>query len=61
MQQAGETWDHEEFAKYDKKKPSSVMVEFPAGSNVWYNGMPLKWNNREVLFRIGGEPSRREE
>ena len=58
VQETGESWDQEEFAKHDKKKPASVMVEYPAGSNVWYNGVPQKWSVKEVLFRIGGRESK---
>lgn len=56
MQQDGESWDQAEYAKYDRKKPNSVMVEYPSGSNVWYNGVPQQWTSKEVLFRIGGVP-----
>ena len=58
VQEAGESWDQDEFAKHDKKKPASVMVEYPAGSNVWYNGVPQKWSAKEALFRIGGGDSK---
>lgn len=49
----GEDWEQEEFGKGDRKS-SCVMVEHPAGSNVWYNGTPLKWTDTNVQFSLGG-------